>query len=265
MTPPPPPAAGFSWTPAPWGLRLSADALLPFVHGWTTRQLALRISPTGPAARWDLLARAAGVDEDAVIRLRQVHGAVLHNATRADMRGPVIEADLVSTDDPDLAVVVQAADCVPLLLVDQRSGRALAAHAGWRGTAANVAGVAASAFATSPGSSLRVAAGIGPSIGPCCYRVGPELVDRFRDAGWSSRETDAWFLQRSGDWYLDLWQANADQLAGRGVPRDAIHVSRLCTSCHADWFPSYRRDGADAGRLAGYVRARRGTEMGEQA
>ena len=254
MTPPPPPAPGFSWTAAPWGLRLSADTLRPFVHGWTTRQLALRTSSTEPAERWDLLAGTAGVSPGAVIRLKQVHGASLHRATKADVLGPVIEADVVSADDPDLVVVVQAADCVPLLLADARAGRCVAAHAGWRGTAADVAGVAVSALLESHDSSRGLAAAIGPSIGPCCYRVGPELIDRFREQGWSARELDAWFIQRSGDLYLDLWQANADQLARRGMSRDAIHVSRLCTSCHAAWFPSYRREGASAGRLAGYIR-----------
>ncbi len=251
---PPPPAPGFSWMPAPWGLQLSADALQPFVHGWTTRQLPLRISSTEPSERWDLVAEAAGVVAESVIRLKQVHGATLHRASKADAGGALAEADLVFAEDSALVIAVQAADCVPLLLGDAGSGRVIAAHAGWRGTAADVAGVAASALVDAQASADRLTAAIGPSIGPCCYRVGPELVERFRESGWSTGETDAWFIQRSGDWYLDLWQANADQLARRGVPRDAIHASRLCTSCQAAWFPSYRRDGPSAGRLAGYIR-----------
>ena len=84
--------------------------------------------------------------------------------------------------------------------------------------------------------------------------MGAELRDRFRDSGWK-RGVDDWFEQRAGRWYLDLWRANVDQLVRAGVPAQSINVSRLCTSCHPDWFPSYRRDGAGAGRIAGVIRA----------
>lgn len=54
---------------------------------------------------------------------------------------------------------------------------------------------------------------------------------------------------RPGRWWLDLWTANADQLAAAGVPRSAIHIPRLCTGCRRDRFFSYRMEGL-AGRLA---------------
>jgi copper oxidase (laccase) domain-containing protein len=101
---------------------------------------------------------------------------------------------------------------------------------------------------------VDLCAAIGPSIGPCCYEVGAELIDAFRLAGHTQEQVAAWFHRRNGSWYLDLWRANADQLAAAGVPRSAIHLSRLCTACHPVWFDSYRRDGASTGRLAAYIR-----------
>jgi polyphenol oxidase len=178
----------------------------------------------------------------------------VHEAGPAGCDTP--QADIAVSADADRVVVVQVADCVPLLMADA-AGRAVAAsHAGWRGTAAGVAAVTAqhltSRFGIEAGS-LR--AGIGPSIGPCCYQVGDELPGAFLDAGWSRSDTGRWFSARDGRLYLDLWRANADQLEQAGVPAAQVSVSRLCTACHADWFCSYRREGAGTGRLAGYIRA----------
>jgi len=247
---PPAPAAGFRWVRAPWGVQLVADALASFRHGWTTRQLQLRGSPLIEDEGWRQVASWLGVEPEQLVRLRQVHGSQVFFAdVQPPPPGPP-DADAAVCGDPSRALTVQVADCVPLLLADVSSGQVGVAHAGWRGTAAGIALAAAGAL----GDGAGQVAAIGPSIGPCCYEVGAELRDRFRDSGWA-RGGDDWFEQRAGRWYLDLWSANVDQLVKAGVPAESIHVSRLCTSCHPDWFPSYRRDGPGAGRIAGVIRA----------
>ena len=249
----PVPADGFAWATAPWGLKLVALALEDLSHGWTTSQLQLRGSADVERSGWTQVAAAAGVPLPALIRLHQVHGINIHRASTADVGARPKEADIIRTDDADVAVAVQVADCVPLLLGNVRMQRVAAAHAGWRGTAANAAGIAVAEF-TGHHESALVAA-IGPSIGPCCYRVGPELRSSFESLGWSSSMLDRWFSSRGGALYLDLWQANADQLRTAGVQHGNIHVSRLCTSCHPEWFYSYRRDGAGTGRMVGFIRS----------
>jgi copper oxidase (laccase) domain-containing protein len=84
--------------------------------------------------------------------------------------------------------------------------------------------------------------------------VGEELIGAFQGAGWGPADSDPWFIRRDGRLYLDIWRANTDQLRRAGVPDAQIRVSRLCTSCHPEWFYSYRRDGAGTGRLAGFIR-----------
>lgn len=249
----PVPADGFAWAAAPWGLKLVALALEDLSHGWTTSQLQLRGSADVERSGWTQVAAAAGVPLPTLIRLHQVHGVNIHRASTADVGARPQEADIIRTDDADVAVAVQVADCVPLLLGNVRIQRVAAAHAGWRGTAANAAGIAVAEF-TGHHESALVAA-IGPSIGPCCYRVGPELRSSFESLGWSSSMLDRWFSSRGGALYLDLWQANADQLRTAGVQHGNIHVSRLCTSCHPEWFYSYRRDGAETGRMVGFIRS----------
>jgi copper oxidase (laccase) domain-containing protein len=95
----------------------------------------------------------------------------------------------------------------------------------------------------------------GPSIGACCYVVGPDLVEAF-EAGGFRAEIDRWFTRDAeARLRLDLWAANRDQLMAAGVRADQIHQSGLCTASHPQWFASYRRDGPGTGRIAAVVRA----------
>jgi len=251
----PPEVSGeFAWEAAPWGLALQCRALGSVAHGWTTRQLQLRGSDEAERAGWAAIGEAVGLTPDRLVRLAQVHGAAVHVATSQSCG--TAEADIVMSDAVDRLVAVQVADCAPILTAD-RSGRFVAAsHAGWRGTSADVAGVTvrtlADRYETEP-EMLLVA--IGPSVGPCCYEVGQELVDAFRAKSWSEADCERWFVRRHGMLFLDIWRANADQLERAGVPLSQIFISQLCTACHRDWFHSYRRDGAGTGRLAGYIRA----------
>ncbi len=252
---PPEGSADFTWREAAWGLTLQCRALGGIPHGWTTRQLPLRGTPETARAAWAAIARAVGLLPDSIVSLSQVHGAVVHVATSRPCGTP--EADIVVSDAADRVLAVQVADCAPILACDPSGGRVAASHAGWRGTAADVAGVTVSAMADrfeSAPDTLSVA--IGPCIGPCCYEVGPELLTAFGEKGWSDADCRRWFTHRDGTLFLDIWRANADQLERAGVPTSRIFVSRLCTACHPEWFFSYRREGAGTGRLAGYIRAR---------
>ena len=252
------PAVGddFEWVAASWGQMLRARALRHVPHGWTTRQLALRGSPAEEQAGWEAVAGAAGVGASSLVRLRQVHGAEVYVAG-AEVPPAPPSADIVMTDCAERVVAVQVADCAPVLVATDDGRVVAAAHAGWRGTAADVAGVTIRTlqlrFDTTPST---LAAAIGPSIGPCCYEVGDDLIDAFAAHGWADEARARWFAHRDGKLYLDVWQANADQLVKGGVPRARVHVSRLCTACHPDWFYSYRRDGVGTGRLAGFIRPR---------
>lgn len=226
-------------------------------HLFTTRQWALGRPTPGPGDPWGEVARALGVGPDALVRVRQVHGAAV-----AVARGPMValrDADIIVSDRSGLAIAVQAADCVPLLIADGRTGAVAAAHAGWRGLAANVPGEAIAALAREFGTRpADVAAAIGPSIGPCCYEVGADVRNAFTGAFPAGESTD-WFGSgaRAGAWLFDTWAAARGQLEASGVPGDQIYEARLCTAGDPEMFCSYRRDGPPAGRIAGAIRSRR--------
>ena len=221
---------------------------------FTTRGLALRQNKEG----WCQLAAELGVDAEHMFRPKQVHGNAVIVVPVGDASGAsrmagvdacASAADIIMTRDAEVAVAVQAADCVPLLFFDPLTGAVAAAHAGWRGTAAGVARSATRAMAESFGTSAEnLIVAIGPSIGPCCYRVGEELLGAFGPEG------RRWFYRLAGGWMLNLWAANRDQLVEAGVKSANVHVSELCTAMHPDLFDSYRRDGAGAGRLAAAIR-----------
>lgn len=185
-------------------------------------------------------------------------------------------ADAVVTDNSAIALSVKVADCVPVLIGDRTTGAAAAVHAGWRGAVSGVISAAVreleSAFRSKPADLV---AAIGPSIGPCCYRVGPELQDLFLGTGDAGGGVEPWFTplppapaQRgvpgsepvSPDGrpplWLNMWSVVLDQLGASGLEPDNVHVSRLCTSCGRDVFHSYRVDGPAAGRMVGVIRVR---------
>lgn len=250
---------GYHWTQEPWGRALRSKPLADIAdHFFTSLPLRLRGADGEEERDWQRVAETIGVAPSRLLRLTQVHG----NAVAVARRGAPVppawpEADILVSDDPSVALAIQVADCVPLLLADPRTGAIAAAHAGWRGTAADVAGTAVGALAREYGSRpADLVVAHGPSIGPCCYTVGDELIQAFAQGGFDGA-VDRWF-HRDGDGHLrlDLWLANREQLLAAGVLAGNIHQSELCTASHPQLFASYRRDGKGTGRIAGVIRSR---------
>ena len=256
---------------------LVCETLKPIApHFFTTRawQLGERTS-ADVAEGWNEVAIAARVDVAHLGRLHQVHGADVVSYKKG---GPAPnaappQADIVLTDDPSMAVAIQTADCVPILIGDRRTKAVAAAHAGWRGLAARVPAIVIERMAQDLGSDpgdLIVA--VGPAIGACCYEVGEDVRTRFAQAGFSSTELARWFraapaalvanppmsavtsTRRERHWFFDGWSCAREQLEAAGVPGDQIFIAGLCTASHEASFCSYRRDGAGAGRLAAAIR-----------
>jgi len=189
------------------------------------------------------------VDAPEDVRIvKQVHGAVVVSVRASDepMRLSACEGDALVTAAPGVALGARSADCVPVLLADPRSGHVAAAHAGWRGVVGGVVPAAAVALvelgARTP--DLRVA--LGPSIGPCCFEVGDEVAAQFPAA--------TVHVRPGGKPTVDLRHALVLQLAACGVTPDHLDAAAPCTYCDAASWPSYRREGAAAGRLVGWIR-----------
>ena len=258
----PQPTGRFRWVQAAGGRPLPAAALvceplLPHAaHVFTTRGWTLG-RDASPSSRdgWGQVADAMGVPPDRLSRLRQVHGNSVVVAGQAT--GSLPDADIVISNRTDLALVVQAADCVPLLIADTRTGAVAAAHSGWRGLAAGVPGETVNAlyreFGSRPGDLLVA---IGPAIGQCCYEVGADVREAMVRA-FGEPDASTWFTagRASGKWMFDTWASARAQLEMAGIPGGQIFGAGLCTASHPDAFCSYRRDGPPAGRIAAAIKA----------
>lgn len=189
-----------------------------------------------PLTRFDWLEHGFGnrlfsPPED-LVTLRQIHSDI---AVDADQPDCPVEGDALLSSTPGVVVGVKTADCVPILLVDERHRAVAAVHAGWRGTASQIALKTIRAMNARP---VDLHAAIGPGIGPCCYEVGPEVAARFGIEGRA---------------YIDLADINRRQLLSAGIAEERIYAAGLCTFCHADQFHSFRRDREAAGRMISFI------------
>jgi len=269
----------FEWVRYPWGQALRCRPLADIAHHcFTTRRPVIPSGDGVTGDAWHAVALAFGLPRHAIVRLRQVHGAGVMTTRRTDaIRESIGEwgaADAAVTDNAAVVLSVRVADCVPLLIGDRRTGAAAAVHAGWRGAASGVVTATVrelgSAFSANPADLV---AAVGPSIGPCCYRVGPELRDHYLEAGHPMDAIERWFtpsppvVARRGvpgsepglpdgraPLWLNMWSVVSDSLVLAGLAAEHVHVARLCTSCGRDVFHSYRVDGPAAGRMVGVIR-----------
>ena len=185
------------------------------------------------------LAGALGLGAERVLMGIQVHGADVVGHDRPQRPSPysqpgtdLPEADGHATAVPGLAPLVLVADCLPVALAGP--GGVAMLHCGWRGLAAGI--VARGVKAVN-----ATAAALGPGIGPCCYEVGAEVLERFAELGEG--------VARDG--MLDLPEVARRRLTEAGVER--VEATPLCTSCEPELFFSHRRDGERTGRQGGLV------------
>ncbi|MCL6635619.1 MAG: peptidoglycan editing factor PgeF [Peptococcaceae bacterium] len=200
-----------------------------------------------------------GIESRKLVAGKQVHGAGIRVVTREDAgRGAdsddssLPDTDALITAEPGLPLASFYADCVPLFFLDPVRKVAALAHAGWRGTALRIGPetvqVMAGIFGTDPRECL---AGIGPSIGPCCYEVDQALMKHFPDRFSANRAVAV--SAGPGKWFFNLWEANRLNLLEAGLKPENITVAGLCTACrNADLF-SYRAQQGVCGRMAALI------------
>lgn len=194
---------------------------------------------------------------DQVVDAEQIHGSGVARVTRADGGKVVPGADALITDDAELVLMLEFADCVPVLLHDPRCEAVGSAHAGWRGTAAGIAGATVARMAGDFGSDpADLRAWIGPAIGQCCYEVSDQVAEAI-----STRTPDAQLTYPgpAGRPMLDLQAANRAQLGAAGVRAENIHWRVTCTACRADLYFSHRGENGRTGRQASLIALREDT------
>ena len=181
----------------------------------------------------------------------QVHSAdvVCTNEPRP-LDQPHIKADAILTDRPDVTLFMRFGDCVPVLLFDPNKGVVGIAHAGWPGTVRKTVAAAVREMSAVYGSRpADILAGIGPSIGPDHYEIGPDVIAQVRLA--FGEQAERLLPKENGAVKFDLWAANRYVLEQAGVTQ--VETAGICTACCLDdWF-SHRAERGRTGRFGALI------------
>lgn len=213
-----------------------------------------------------------------LVTLRQVHSDIIRLIESVPEEP--LAGDGMITTTPGLLLAIQTADCLPVVVVDSRRRAVGVFHAGWRGTVQRIVEKGVGEMVRRFGSRPRdLKAAIGPGIHRCCYEVGEEVRTKF----WSQFEYAATLFREVKESdpvrekypllfltarapghselprkiFLDLVEANRQQLLATGVPKKNIETSPLCTNCHPELLFSYRAEKGKTGRMMGVVGIRR--------
>jgi len=190
---------------------------------------------------------ALDISPDQTVSCHLIHSADVLTVHPANRRRVMGQADGLITATPGIYLSMRFGDCTPLIFFDPVRGAVGLTHAGWRGTMQNAAGATVGAMAQQFGCRASdIIAVIGPAIGPCCYEVGPEVVD----AAAVLSDSGSLFVRRNGRAdrvHFNMWEANRRQLAAAGV--EQIIQSELCTACRTDQFFSHRAEQGRTGRF----------------
>jgi len=207
-----------------------------------------------------------------LVTLRQVHSDIIRfvdSPAETQLAG-----DGLITATPGLLLGIQTADCLPVILVDAKRCAVGVFHAGWRGTVKRIVEKGVGEMRRRFGSRPRdLKAAIGPGIHSCCYQVGAEVREKFesqfayaaklfREVEESDPVRDKYpmlFLTARPPGhsalpkriFLDLVEANRQQLLAAGVAKKNVEVSPFCTNCHPELLFSYRAERGKTGRMMG--------------
>lgn len=216
----------------------------------------------------------SGSDLWPVVTLRQVHSDIIRFVDAPPKSQ--LAGDGLITATPGLLLAIQTADCLPIILVDPKHHAVGVFHAGWRGTVKRIVEKGAGEMRRHFGSRPRdLKAALGPGIHGCCYEVGEEVREKFESqftyAAKLFREVEEsdpvrekypmLFLTARAPGhsvlpkkiFLDLVEANRQQLLAAGVAAKSIDASPLCTNCRTDLLFSYRAEKGKTGRMMGVV------------
>jgi YfiH family protein len=227
-------------------------------HAFLTRQGGVSLPPyrslnmsdkNGDRKEWiaeneNIISKAFGFDSSRLILLDQMqqdHILILKEPI-IPLPSP-LEYDALITNSPETFLGILTADCLPILIVDQRKKVIAAIHAGRQGTALYITAKTLRKMKKEFNCSFKdLLISMGPSIGSCCYEIDEKVFQQEWDPFSTSKGT--------GKWMVDLAQINMAQMKREGVKKEQISWVSLCTRCHSDLFFSYRKDGRTGRQLS---------------
>lgn len=201
---------------------------------------------------------ALEIDCDDLVFTDQKHEDKIRTVSAKDKGKGIIRPrdyqgiDALVTNVPGIPLAAFFADCVPLFFFDPVRKAIGVAHAGWRGTLLKIGAKTVKSLSQQYGSNPQdILAGIGPSIGPCCYEVGSDVADQFASAGFT--QYGCLRQKEKGLFLLDLQRANQQILLEAGLREENIAIADICTKCHKEIFFSHRGHEGKRGAMAAII------------
>ena len=200
------------------------------------------------------LSKALEFDLQSLVSSRQVHGDSIKTVGRKPVKtDPFVLQhtfdgfDALTTNLPGTTLIVRVADCVPIILFDTVKNILSVVHAGWKGTLAGISELAVKKMTAHYKSSVfEIIAGIGPSIGRCCFAVQKDVAELF----YSKMPNAHLFIkEKKTGYFINLGEANRIQLTKQGIKKENIETANICTSCNSHIFFSHRKEQGKTGRF----------------
>lgn len=236
--------------------RLGGCSKIPFA----TLNLGMHVGDDPDAVRENrrLFCGATGVNYERIVTAKQVHGCRVAVITEEHVgkgafsyEEAMEDTDALITNVPNIPLLLFFADCVPVLIVDPINKAIAAIHAGWKGSVANIVRETLKLMESKYGTNPKLClAGIGPSIGGCCYEVNHTVIESLNR---NLPNPEAYIQNRAGRSFLDLWELNRNQLIEAGLVDRNVILSKVCTSCNPSLFFSYRKENGKTGRIGAII------------
>jgi len=206
---------------------------------------------------YETICQAIGIDTNNLVFSKQTHTNNVLAVTKNDRgtgytKPSFSDIDGLITNESDVALVTQFADCTPLLFCDPKRKVIGASHSGWKGTVKRIGKVTVEKMVSEFGCNPKdIVVAIGPAIGKCCYEVDDVVFNEFSANGF---DTDKYFKgKENGKYMLDLKGICKDTLLDIGIREENIDVCSICTLCNKDMMFSHRATGTKRGNMASII------------
>ena len=215
-------------------------------------------NPTDVRENYDRILNALGTKREKLMYQRQIHTDIVRPVDKSSLPGDVFdpnapEGDALITTTSGVALAVFMADCIPILLWDEKTGAISAIHAGWRSTVLDIAGKAVTALEQAADTDAKhIRAAIGPGIGLCCFETDKEVPTAI-EAVLMQQAKHCIVEKKSAKAMVDLKETNRRLLMNAGILPQHITVSAHCTACDPTLFWSHRKLSKNRGSLAAII------------
>jgi len=212
--------------------------------------------PANVRENYHRLCALMGADIDGCVVTKQVHKTEVRIVDERDkhvcMSAVPYEADGIVTNVKELPIICFVADCVPVLMCDEKAGVIAAVHCGWRSSVGDILKETVEKMVSLGANPENICAAMGASIGKCCFETDRDVVDAI-ESYIPGNAAGTYTLREDGKYLVDLREANTRRLVQLGLRRENIDVSEECTYCSHDKYYSHRYTKGRRGSLAAAI------------